>query len=95
MKYRLFALAILQLLALAFSSVYSAEDSPIALYHFDEMQGDVVHDSSGFAPPIDLKISNTRRVRWHRDGLEVHSSVTLKNQPSTGRLENRFANRSS
>ncbi len=24
-----------------------AEDSPIALYHFDEMQGDVVHDSSG------------------------------------------------
>ncbi len=51
------------------------------------MHGDVVHDSSGYAPPIDLKISNTRRVRWHRDGLEVHSSVTLKNQQSTGRLE--------
>jgi glycopeptide antibiotics resistance protein len=60
----------------------------IALYTFGEMQGDIVHDRSGFREPLDLVISPQDRVRWlgSSHGIEILRPAILKSQQTGAKL---------
>jgi glycopeptide antibiotics resistance protein len=63
-----------------------AAEGLIALYTFGEMQGDIVHDTSGFREPLDLVISPQDRVRWlgSSQGIEIlHPAIVRSQQTGT------------
>ncbi len=53
------------------------EDGLIALYEFTEGQGDLVRDTSGFGPPLDLVIADSSRTDWVPSGLRLSQRTTV------------------
>jgi hypothetical protein len=49
----------------------------VALYHFNEGQGNVVRDISGVGDPLNLRIANPKAVSWVPGGLMVHAPTTV------------------
>jgi glycopeptide antibiotics resistance protein len=60
----------------------------IALYTFGEMQGGIVHDTSGFREPLDLVISPQDRVRWlgSSQGIEIFHPAIVRSQQTGTKL---------
>jgi Concanavalin A-like lectin/glucanases superfamily len=59
----------------------------ILLYAFNEGEGDVVHDLSGFETPLDLHISPMDRVRWlDPNGIEILRPAILRSQDVVTKL---------
>ncbi|MCA9247652.1 MAG: DUF1553 domain-containing protein [Planctomycetales bacterium] len=48
------------------------------LYLFDEGSGDVVHDRSGVAPPLDLTIGDRNSARWSTDHVYLLNATVLR-----------------
>ncbi len=57
-----------------------------ALYLFDEVDGDLVHDSSGAGDPIHLLIDAPKNIRWHSAGLTVTTATLISSSSPAGRL---------
>jgi glycopeptide antibiotics resistance protein len=59
----------------------------ISLYMFNEGEGDVIHDLSGFEAPLDLHISPVDGVRWlNPNGIEILRPAILKSQGAGTKL---------
>ncbi len=56
---------------------WAATDGLLALYLFNEGQGDVVHDVSGIGAPMDLSIGRPENVEWLPDRLRIRSEADL------------------
>ncbi len=54
-----------------------AVDGLLALYTFDENEGDTVRDVSGVAPTLDLTIETPGAVAWGPGGLTVLGTATI------------------
>jgi len=55
-----------------------------ALYTFEQGGNpDVVSDVSGASPPLDLKITNRKAVRWGLDGLTITAPTIINSGPAT------------
>ncbi|MEM7167828.1 MAG: LamG-like jellyroll fold domain-containing protein [Planctomycetota bacterium] len=53
-------------------------DGLIALYEFLEGQGDVVQDTSGFAPPLDLNVEPAGSINWFPNGgVEIYQPTRI------------------
>ncbi len=50
------------------AQVEAATGSPLVLYKFNEGSGSKVHDVSGNGKPLNLKIRDTRNIRWLKGG---------------------------
>lgn len=50
----------------------------VALYHFEEGSGTVVHDTSGFGAPLDLSIPSANAVHWGPGTLTVDSPTIVQ-----------------
>jgi hypothetical protein len=61
-------------------------DGLVAMYRFDEGEGDRVRDVAGTGEPIDLRIHNPGAVRWDEGGLEVHGSTLIASEGGARRL---------
>ncbi len=60
------------------------QDGLIALYEFSEGQGNLVHDSSGFGPPLDLVIADSSRTDWVPSGLRLRQTTKVASvEPAT------------
>ncbi|MEM8955438.1 MAG: DUF1592 domain-containing protein [Verrucomicrobiota bacterium] len=58
-----------------------------ALYTFDDPQpNDIINDSSGASPPLNLKISNPKAVTQRNGGLTVSGKTTILTPKSASRL---------
>lgn len=53
------------------------EPQPVALYTFDEGEGDMVYDQSGVMPALDLQIQQPERVTWHDHGLTIDQATMI------------------
>jgi hypothetical protein len=55
-------------------------DGLIGLYAFSEARGDIVHDVSGFGPPLDLVISPSSHVQWlvSSNGIEIVQPAIIR-----------------
>jgi glycopeptide antibiotics resistance protein len=64
------------------------QDDLIALYNFSEGAGDNVHDSSGFGPSLDLKLSPGPRIRWieKSGGIEIAKRTIIKSHAPATKL---------
>jgi hypothetical protein len=58
----------------------------IALYRFDEGQGDVIRDRSQAGAALDLKIEKPSSVQWGTAGLTVYDSTFIATQKPPKRL---------
>ena len=67
-----------------------SEHSPIARYYFDESPGsEVIIDSSGLTPPVNLTIQNPTAVSWLENGLAINKSTIIisdRNQNTANRI---------
>jgi hypothetical protein len=62
------------------------DPAPLALYAFDEGDGAVVHDTSGVAPALDLRIQGGGTAWLSDGGLRIHSPVTIASTGPAARL---------
>jgi glycopeptide antibiotics resistance protein len=59
----------------------------ISLYRFNEGEGDVVHDLSGFEAPLDLQITPVDGIRWlDPNGIEILQPTILRSQGAVTKL---------
>lgn len=58
----------------------------LALYDFTSPDGDLVRDRSGSPDPVDLKISDTREIRWTEGSMEFIGKAILRSSRSATRL---------
>jgi hypothetical protein len=58
----------------------------IALYRFDEANGDVVRNRADSGDSLDLKIDRPDRVKWSRSGLSVYDSALIATPKAPRRL---------
>lgn len=58
----------------------------LALYRFDEGQGDLVRDQSQAGGKLDLKIQNQDAVRWGASGLMIDGSTLISTAAPAKRL---------
>jgi glycopeptide antibiotics resistance protein len=60
----------------------------VSLYTFSEREGDIVHDSAGVEPPLDLSFGRTGRVRWLEsvNGLEFMGPAILQSREPARKL---------
>ncbi len=56
------------------------------LYDFREESGQVIHDRSGVAPPLNLSIGNPDAVRWETDGLVIHRQTKIVSQRAATKI---------
>lgn len=61
-------------------------DSVVALYHFDEGTGSVVHDRSGIDPLLDLTIADPAAVQWGSGRLDVISETIIATAGPAGKI---------
>ncbi|MCA9002344.1 MAG: hypothetical protein KDB61_10485, partial [Planctomycetes bacterium] len=71
---------------LAPSSLDRIEDGLIAEYLFEEGTGDVVHDTSGNSPALDLHIQDPANVAWQPSGLRLNSPTLLATPGAATRM---------
>lgn len=63
------------------------QEGPLVLYAFGETSGDVVHDTSGIAPPLHLRIAKPDAVRWMKGGgLAVVAPNLIASTEPAGKL---------
>ena len=60
-----------------FQDLVRTADGLLALYSFDELGGQVVHDESNFASPLDLTIDDVSKVSWIPGALRIDSSTKI------------------
>jgi hypothetical protein len=60
----------------------------LALYPFKEGDGTVVHDESGAAAPLDLRIGTPESVRWRPRGLLLQGPAHIESIHAAGALVN-------
>ncbi|MDG2123108.1 MAG: hypothetical protein P8J87_05385, partial [Verrucomicrobiales bacterium] len=61
-------------------AVSALGQAPVALYDFASTDGDTVHDRSGVAPPLDLKISEPKSVHRTPGSLEVRAQTIIRSE---------------
>lgn len=65
----------------------------VALYTFSEGFGDVVHDTSGLQPKLDLSILDTSRIRWLPDanGVEfIEKGSAIRSESKASKIIDRL-----
>ncbi len=77
-----------ELAALAVAAAWERADQRdlVALYRFDEGDGDVVRDRSEAGEPLDLKIDRPTAVGWVGGGLTVYGSTSIATAQPPRRL---------
>ncbi len=50
----------------------------VALYEFNQTEGEWVRDTSGVGQPVDLRITKPDAVQWHEQSLEITSSTQVR-----------------
>ena len=63
-----------------------SSDGLLVLYTFDEGGGDLVHDTAGTDPPIDLGIGADGGTRWVDGGLAVESASRIQSAGPDDRI---------
>ncbi len=67
-------------------AVLTAPGGLLLDYTFDERQGNIVHDSSGLDPALDLHIEAIAAVEWAPQGLRMLPGGVLRSQGRTDRI---------
>jgi len=62
----------------------------VALYGFEEAEGDTVHDSSRVGEPLDLKIREPEKTRWVPGGIEIRESTLIHSDGDADKLLRAF-----
>jgi len=60
-----------------FQDLVRTSDGLIALYSFDELGGQIVHDESNFESPLDLTINDLSKVSWIPGALRINNSTKV------------------
>jgi hypothetical protein len=58
----------------------------LVLYDFEERSGAVVHDRSGIAPPLDLRIDKPAAARWRNGSLVVSSPASISSAKPAAKI---------
>ena len=58
----------------------------VALYGFEEAEGEVVHDTSRVGEPLDLKIREPGSTRWIPGGIELRESTLIHSDGDAAKL---------
>src|SRR5690606_9564815 len=73
-------------LAVAASWERSDKKDLLALYRFNEGQGDTIRDQSKAGAGLDLKIESTSAAKWGTAGLTVYGSTAIRTAKPPTRL---------
>jgi len=61
-------------------------DGLVALYGFEEAEGDTVHDSSRVGDPLDLKIREPQRTGWIPGAIEIRESTLIHSDGDAAKI---------
>lgn len=72
--------------AVSVSAGQRVESGLVALYEFEEGTGNVVNDSSGVAPPLNLTIDDVGAVAWVSGGLIINSETVISSATAATKI---------
>ena len=58
----------------------------VALYGFEEAEGEIVHDSSRVGEPLDLKIREPQKTRWIPGAIEIRESTLIHSDGDAAKI---------
>lgn len=77
-RLRIIPLALIALLAWAIPQAHAADDGPLVLYDFADVDKDIVRDRSQRGEPLDLRIADTKAVTRHPGSLRIDRDTSIR-----------------
>jgi hypothetical protein len=74
------------------NSTLQKDPSLIALYTFNEGDGETIFDVSGVEPALNLRIANASATHWIAKGLSIDSATEIRSSATADKINNAITN---